>query len=893
MSFKTAPNWLQGLGVAIINAVTLYTNSSVAQITPDGTLPNNSNVKLDGNTTIIEGGTIRGGNLFHSFSEFSVPTNSTALFKNAADIQNIISRVTGNSISNIDGLIRANAANLFLINPNGIIFGQNARLDIGGSFFATSADVMKFADGLEFSAKKPQPTPLLTISVPIGLQFGANPGLIQVQGNGQGVRDFNSPIIDTQDALRVRPNRTLALVGGDINLEGATLKTAGGKIELGSVAGNGLVSLTPTSKGFALGYSGVQSFGNIQLSQQATVDASGEGGGDIQLQGKRVTLTNGSQIETSTLGTKQGGNLLVNATESVNASGRYSDLSAQVYPNATGNAGNLTINTREFLIRDGAQVSATTFGAGQGGNLAVTADSVQVVGRSSASRSSSLGAQSQDIGNAGNLTINTRELLIRDGGFVSTATFGAGKGGNLAVTADSVQVVGRSSDGRFSNLVAQSVGRGNAGDLTINTRELLIRDGTFVSTATFGAAKGGNLAITADSVQVIGNFSILSAQAGKSTGDGGDLRINTRELLIRDGANVSTATFGAGKGGNLAITADSVQVIGRSSDGRFISFLSAAADRGSTGDGGDLRINTRELLIRDGANVSASTFDAKGKAGDITVNANSIVLNNAGEINANTTGGGGNIIVNSPLLLLRRGSSITTNASGDNISGGNITIDAKNGFIIAVPLENSDIRADSANFRGGNIIIKNIAGIFGIQSRKEPSPNSDITAKGATPDLIGNIEITLPDLDPTQGLVELPINLVDASNQISTACTPGTRQFQNTFVATGRGGLPMSPTEPLQDSSTVSVWVKLRPKSENLANITPVPQPTEVSATSIAATIPIVEASGWVIDRKGNIELVAQVPQLNPHSPWQTPADCPVSQGGVKYGKTSAAKASN
>ncbi|MEH2046059.1 hypothetical protein [Nostoc sp.] len=87
--------------------------------------------------------------------------------------------------------------------------------------------------------------------------------------------------------------------------------------------------------------------------------------------------------------------------------------------------------------------------------------------------------------------------------------------------------------------------------------------------------------------------------------------------------------------------------------------------------------------------------------------------------------------------------------------------------------------------------------------------------------------------------------------------------------------------------------MKLRPKSENLANTTPVPKSTAVSTTSIAATIPIVEASSWVIDRKGNIKLVAQVPQLNPHSPWQTPADCPVSQGGVKYGKTSAVKASS
>ncbi|MEH1873205.1 S-layer family protein [Nostoc sp.] len=297
------------------------------------------------------------------------------------------------------------------------------------------------------------------------------------------------------------------------------------------------------------------------------------------------------------------------------------------------------------------------------------------------------------------------------------------------------------------------------------------------------------------------------------------------------------------------------------------------------------------LLNKDGAQITVSST-SKSKAGNLKVDANSIRLDNGAKISADTTGGGGNIILNSPLILLRRGSSITTNAKGNDITGGDITIDAKNGFIIAVNSENSDISANSANARGGNVAINNAAGIFGIQSRKEPSPNSDITATGATPDLSGKVQINIVDVDPTRGLIELPTNLVDVSQQISTACTPGTPQFQNTFVATGRGGLPINPTEPLQDSSTVSAWVKLRPEPENLANTTTQPQPTAVSTVpKIAATIPIVEASGWVVDSNGNIELVA-LPRLNPHSPWQTPADCPVSQGGVKYGKTSAAKAS-
>lgn len=286
------------LEIAIVagSLFAFYANSAIAQITPDATLPNNTNVNenLVDKTFNITGGSASGGNLFHSFKEFSVPTDSTAFFDNRADIQNIINRVTGSSISNIDGLIKANgSANLFLINPNGIVFGENARLDIGGSFIGTSAESMKFSDGSEFSAVNPQPEPLLTVSVPLGLQFGTNPGSIQVRGNGEGARDFDSPIIeiiDTQDALRVEADKTLALVGGDINLEGATLKTAGGRIELGSVGENSLVNLAPTNKGFVLDYGGVANFRDIKLSQQANIDASGKGAGDIQVQGKRITL---------------------------------------------------------------------------------------------------------------------------------------------------------------------------------------------------------------------------------------------------------------------------------------------------------------------------------------------------------------------------------------------------------------------------------------------------------------------------------------------------------------------------------------------------------------------------------------------------------------------------
>ncbi|MBP5977854.1 S-layer family protein, partial [Brasilonema sp. CT11] len=136
-------------------------------------------------------------------------------------------------------------------------------------------------------------------------------------------------------------------------------------------------------------------------------------------------------------------------------------------------------------------------------------------------------------------------------------------------------------------------------------------------------------------------------------------------------------------------------------------------------------------------------------------------------------------------------------------------------------------------------------------------------------------QINVLDIDLTRGLIELPTNLVDVSGQISTACTPGSRQSQSSFVSTGRGGLPISPTEPLQDTSTLSSWVRLRPKPANSAKKTISPQPTAVSnSTKVAAATTILEATGWVVDSNGNVELVAQAPGVTPHSSWQTPASC-------------------
>jgi large exoprotein involved in heme utilization and adhesion len=333
--------------------------------------------------------------------------------------------------------------------------------------------------------------------------------------------------------------------------------------------------------------------------------------------------------------------------------------------------------------------------------------------------------QSQGSGNAGDLTIVTGRLLLRDGTQVLTSTLGEGNGGSLQITAsESVELIGTSADGQFgSGLFTQSDGSGDAGDLTIHTGQLLVRDGAEVSASTKGEGNGGNLQITAsDSVELIGRSADGQIPSGLSTStsrkgsrDAGDLTIHTGRLLVRDGARVSASTFGEGKGGSLQITAsDSVEVIGTSADGQIGSGLFAQSNTGS-GNAGELRIDTGRLLVRDGAVISSRSF-GEGTAGDINITARDTLRADNGTIRTNTNrSAGGAITIKAGDIRLFGDSDIISNVASGADDGGNIYLEADS--ILA--FDDSDILAFATDGRGGDITL-NTRAFFGENYRPAP-----------------------------------------------------------------------------------------------------------------------------------------------------------------------------
>ncbi|WP_019503941.1 filamentous hemagglutinin N-terminal domain-containing protein [Pleurocapsa sp. PCC 7319] len=698
-----------------------------AQVTPDGTT--STTVNQNGNDFTIEQGDRAGDNLFHSFDEFSVPTGGSAAFNNAANIANIFSRVTGSNISDIDGLISANgAANLFLINPNGIIFGQNASLNLGGSFFASTADSLLFEGDTEFSASNPQALPLLEVSIPIGLNFRDNPGDITVQSNN--------------DSLMLPTEETITFVGGNVTFDGADIVVPGSNVELGGLTEAGTVTITEES---SLSFLENIAQANISFQNNSRIYVAGSGGGFITINGENLEIIEGSSLIAgiapgSINSEAQAGNVTTNINNDITLSDNSFILNA-VSPNATGNGGDLNITTNSLSVNN-SQISTTTLGDGDSGNINISANSLNVVNGTGINSSTLGDGNGGDItivaeeevriagandsplsvmgftfsrtpsllnnaigvgsdGNGGNINISAGNLTIEDGAQITTSNAGNGIGGdiNLDIRGD-ILLQGRTPvqindlDFNFLSIIQTAAGgeltfgietSGQAGSINIQANSLRLNDASVITSFTGTNQNAGDILIRTEEVIALDSGSIDSSVLPLAEGMGGNIDIETKVLNLTAGGRIDSQVNGnfldnpggIGQGGNIRIDA---------SESVNISGFRAASEEPVIFNPLDPTQTELVGLDSSGIFVSAQT-GALGKAGIVTLNTGELNLLDSGIIEAITANSSdaGDIEVNVNTLNAIDGGQIIATTFSEG-KAGNIIINSNN----AINLSGSD-----------------------------------------------------------------------------------------------------------------------------------------------------------------------------------------------------------
>lgn len=647
----------------------------IAQIIPDDTLGSEGSSVIDnGDSDFINGGAIRGANLFHSFQDFNVNTGQQVYFVNPEGIGTILSRVTGSNVSDIDGLLGVDGtADLFLLNPNGISFGPNAELDIHGAFTASTADTLEFTDGSVFSAVNPQGTSFLTMSVPLGVQFGN-----LVQGN-----ITSTGILETGQDLTLLGNQLYLegqlIAGNDLTLQAQNTITIRDTAQDAFIARSGNDLTIQGNQGIDiwtlqhLEHTPFISGGNFALISDGTTsgDAHFESGGNFQLLTLAETPGNfvsfhdpiifadgdvvlgdytGVSLKVKATGSIQGGDISITGPDTAlvaDRSGSDEDLLASqrtAILRAGGNSAsnpNLPQTVGGTTFEEGAvanqppgsiiidSVNTSDNNGEDGGPIIISATGNIIINGKLNSLSDST---VNDSGNGGSISISSSsgDITINDevNAFSYSYEGNSGNGGSVSISAlgdistktlnsvsASMEDPGNSSNG--GNISISSI----SGDITINGNV------ASPSSSEIGnAGNGGDISIeaplgsiiinTINATNDIGSLTSSSSASNGNTGNGGDITISSNLGLTIDGRLESYSDSGTGatsNAGNISISSTSGD-IRITQDVRATSYSSS----GTTGDGGEIRIFSMSgnIISAGELNSSSASFQTSGDAGN-------------------------------------------------------------------------------------------------------------------------------------------------------------------------------------------------------------------------------------------------------------------------------------
>ncbi|MCP4691570.1 MAG: S-layer family protein [Desulfobacterales bacterium] len=654
------------------------------QITLDGSLGPATSLTGPDYEITADLGRIVGSNLFHSFDAFRFFAGESATFTGPDAVENVIGRVTGGEASFIDGPLGCAIpdANLFLLNPGGVVFGPNASLDVDGSFHVSAGDYFRLGDEGFFYADLSNNTSLAA-APPAAFGFlGDSPGGVSIQGC----------------ELRVPDGESFSAAGGNVEIIDGRLVAPGGRLNISGVASPGEVLPDDSNQTPDLHMNGFSNLGDIHVSGGSTLTISGDAegslfirGNDMDLDGSRIfstayttqaggdidirltgdlRVTNGAVIDASAYWTGSGGDILIDARrlDLVEGSRIISDAKAD----SLEHAGDITISTADSVVISGEgaegvtsqSVSCATFGKGDGGRISISTPELIIndgagiflmayfgfdmfgnvvtggdagdlfldVGRldiNDARIISQNGAMTT--GRAGDITINAGESVsIFNSGGIHAATHGSGDAGTIYVTTPKLEI---------ENSVMAAFGgewsQGGAGEIILDVGHLALANNAWITTHAEGAGDAGSIHISTPFLEI--DESVVAAHAQTDhEADAGEILLNVGRLNLINGGQISSSTEGSGVGNHVKINAsEGVLISGQNPDGSPSAIIS-----GSSGDGnaGAVSISSPELTLVGG--VVGTGAGANGDAGDIIVDVERLTLENGGRLQSNTIGEG-------------------------------------------------------------------------------------------------------------------------------------------------------------------------------------------------------------------------------------------------------------
>ena len=663
-----------------------------AQISPDDTLGMESSTVTSGivegeTVDLIEGGATRGENLFHSFLDFNINADKPVYFNSPENIETILGRVTGSSLSSINGLLGTRGgsdAALILMNPNGIVFGENAALDTQGAFTATTATSIQLGEEGLFSAIDPASDQLLSVD-PSAFFFNelstASSG-IQVEGT-QG--------------LRVNAGESLSLVGGSVKIGSSGINTPDSRVEIVAV-GDATAVVVENGK-ITLGEDAHR--GSVLIEDGSFVDVRSPEGGSIALVADDVQVLANSRLFAgvqpdseqfdSTVVEEAVNSIEIDATGLVQISGAETILESSVLQGASSSSEGVFVRAGSIEVSDGAEVYTITLDGNSAGNVVLSADANILVDDAQVYATE---ASSEIAEQGGNILLSGKNIGISGDSTVGTFALGGGDAGNVDIVAiDTIEVsgVGSASSSIFS-IVGES-SEGNGGDIAISSSRFDAIGDIFIGTTTFAAGKAGDVYIEAADKARFGaersatRLGILSTSTGEQAStQGGNIEIRSPNVEILNGFVILTGTDGKEDAGNIKIEAsDLLRIDGFNSvsDIPSTSSVGSLAINDATGQAGAIEIVVGNIEVTNGGNIGTPT-NGSSNAGAVRVevaesaifdgfSSRSLTASGIRNTSAGGSGNGGEVQLSATNLDVTNGARLITSSIGEG-DGGDIEV---------------------------------------------------------------------------------------------------------------------------------------------------------------------------------------------------------------------------